>query len=50
MIRELKIDSCEKGLFNGVQKQYTEEDLRYSMGEDNYILFKQEYDEMSCKK
>ncbi len=43
VIRTAGISECEKGLFRGVVKEYTEEELTYRMGEENFALFMREY-------
>lgn len=42
-IRSLGIDECENGLFNGITKEYTEEELIFKMGEDHFKEFIKEY-------
>ena len=42
-IRVLGIDACENGLFSGVTRAYTEEELMVQMGEANFREFMEEY-------
>ena len=42
-IRALGIDECRNGLFNGITKEYTEEELTFEMGEENFQEFMNEY-------
>lgn len=42
-IRTLGIDECKNGLFNGITREYTEEELIYKMGDDNFKEFMEEY-------
>lgn len=42
-IRTLGIDPCEKGLFNGVTREYTEDELVFRMGQENFREFMEEY-------
>lgn len=42
-IKALGIDECEGGLFNGVTREYTEEELTFKMGEDHFKEFMNEY-------
>lgn len=42
-IRALGIDECKNGLFNGVTRTYTEEELTVQMGEENFWEFMEEY-------
>ena len=43
VIRTLGIDECKNGLFNGITKEYTEEELIFEMGEENFKEFVKEY-------
>lgn len=42
-IRAMGIDECKNGLFNGVTKEYTEEELVFRMGDENFKEFMEEY-------
>lgn len=42
-IKALGIDDCKNGIFNGIPKDYKEENLVYEMGEDNFKEFMNEY-------
>ncbi|MGN0144624.1 MAG: DJ-1/PfpI family protein [Clostridium sp.] len=42
-IRALGIDECRDGLFNGITRDYSEEELTYKMGDDNFRQFLEEY-------
>lgn len=42
-IRALGIDECEDGLFTGVTREYTQEELRVNMGEAHFREFMSEY-------
>lgn len=44
-IRALGIDDCEKGLFQGITGTYTEKELTFCMGEDNFAEFMKEYED-----
>ena len=43
IIRTLGIDECKNGLFNGITREYTEEELTFKMGEENFKEFMEEY-------
>ncbi len=43
VIKTLGIDDCKEGLFNGITKEYTEEELTFEMGEENFKEFMEEY-------
>lgn len=43
VIRTLGIDPCEPGLFHGVYKEFTEQEMTHFMGEENFQHFLQEY-------
>lgn len=42
-IRALGIDNCRGGLFHGVTRVYTEEELTFPMGEEHFREFMDEY-------
>ena len=43
VIRTLGIDPCEPGLFRGIYKEFTEQEMTHFMGEENFQHFLQEY-------
>jgi len=43
VIKCLELDTCENGLFNGITKEYSEKELTYQMGKDNFKEFLAEY-------
>lgn len=43
VIRTLGIDACEEGIFNGVTREYKDEELIFKMGEENFRKFMAEY-------
>lgn len=43
VIRTLGIDPCEPGLFRGIYKEFTEQEMTHFMGEENFRHFLQEY-------
>lgn len=45
-IRALGIDPLEGGLFRGMERAWTEEDLMFSMGDGNFREFMEEYSEL----
>lgn len=49
-IRTLGIDACEKGLFNPVTRSYTEEELTFYMGKENFAEFLEEYESYLTQK
>lgn len=49
-IRTLGIDACEKGLFNPVTRSYTEEELTFYMGKENFAEFLEEYESYLTEK
>lgn len=42
-IRALGISECEDGLFRGVLREYSEEELTFQMGSEHFAEFMQEY-------
>lgn len=48
-IKTLGINECKNGLFNGITKDYTEEELTYKMGDDNFKEFIEEYNSYLIK-
>lgn len=48
-IRTLGIDECKDGLFNGITREYSEEELTFKMGEENFKEFIDEYTEYESK-
>lgn len=45
VIRALGIDECKNGLFNGVNRALSEEELTYYMGDESFNDFIREYNE-----
>lgn len=43
VIKALGLDDCEDRLFKGMYRDFTEEELTFSMGEDNFKEFLDEY-------
>ena len=43
VIRTLGIDPCEPGLFRGIYKEFTEQEMTHFMGEENFQHFLQKY-------
>lgn len=43
VIRTLEIDSCKNGLFRGVDREYSEQEMTHYMGEENFLEFMKEY-------
>jgi len=44
IIRTLGIDDCKNGLFRGVYKEFSEQEMTHYMGEENLKQFMQEYE------
>ncbi|MCI7810314.1 DJ-1/PfpI family protein [bacterium] len=42
-IRALGIDECREGLFRGVTREYSQEELTFRMGEEHFREFMEEY-------
>lgn len=43
VIRTLGIDDCKNGLFGGITREYTEKELTYYMGQNNFDEFMADY-------
>ena len=43
-IRTLGIDECKNGLFRGIRREYSQEELTFRMGEAHYLEFMREYE------
>lgn len=43
VIRTLGIDACKNGLFRGVEREYSEQEMTHYMGEENFLEFMEEY-------
>lgn len=44
IIRTLGIDDCKNGLFRGVYKEFSEQEMTHYMGEENLKAFLREYE------
>lgn len=44
VIRSLEIDPCKNGLFRGIEREYSEQEMTHYMGEQNFLEFMEEYD------
>ncbi len=44
IIRTIGIDDCKNGLFRGVYKEFSEQEMTHYMGEENLKQFMQEYE------
>lgn len=50
VIRTLGIDECKNGLFNGVNREFSGDELTYYMGHENYKEFVEEYNDYGSNK
>lgn len=46
VVRTLKIDPLEQGLFRDIERTWSEEDFMFQMGEENFSEFLKEYEQM----